>query len=81
MITARASRFDHWLESSLLESLLGSMRSNISDANEILGARGGANGGRYRATPGHIQPLSVQLNSTSGHVRDVWRLSEVPPKR
>ena len=29
----------------------------------------GANGDRCRATSGHAQPLSVQLNSTSGHIQ------------
>ena len=30
------------------------------------GAKRGANGGRYWAMPGHCQPLSAQLNGTSG---------------
>ncbi len=29
----------------------------------------GSQQGRYAATPGHHQPLSVQLNGTSGHAR------------
>ena len=33
------------------------------------GASRGANGVRHRATPGHVQPLSVQLDGTSGHLR------------
>jgi hypothetical protein len=43
--------------------------SNVREGNEISGANGGANRGRHRATPGHGQPLSVQLDSTSGHVQ------------
>jgi hypothetical protein len=30
------------------------------------GAKRGANSDRHRATPGHTQPLSVQVESTSG---------------
>jgi hypothetical protein len=43
--------------------------SNVSTANEIRGASWGANAGRHEATPGHSQPLSVQLDTTSGHAR------------
>ncbi len=44
-------------------------RSNISKANEIFGKpNGGANRDRCWATLGHIQPLLVQVNGTSGHV-------------
>jgi len=32
------------------------------------GAKRGANSDRCWATPGHVQPLSVQVNGTSGHV-------------
>jgi hypothetical protein len=44
-------------------------RSNISDVNEMPGAKWGANAGRYRATPGYDQRLSVQVNGTSGHTQ------------
>ena len=43
--------------------------SNISGANEFSGAGWGANGGRHRATPGHMEPLSVQLDSPPGHTK------------
>jgi hypothetical protein len=43
--------------------------SNISEANEISGSQAGANSGRHWATPGHGQPLSVQLDATPGHVQ------------
>jgi hypothetical protein len=29
-------------------------RPNVSEANQMPGARRGANGGRYPATPGHV---------------------------
>jgi len=35
----------------------------------LRGANWGANGDRHRATPGHVQPVSVQLNSLSGHTQ------------
>ena len=43
--------------------------SNISVANEILGAKLGANDHRHAATPGHVQPFSLQQNGTSAHIR------------
>ena len=56
--------------------------SNVSTANEIRGASWGANAGRHEATPGHSQPLSVQLDTTSGHARHrlatAWKC---PPKQ
>jgi hypothetical protein len=36
----------------------------------ILGAKLGANDHSYQATPGHFQPLRLQLDGTSGHT---WR--------
>jgi hypothetical protein len=51
-----------------LGSILRSIGLNVSDANEIPGSRR-ANVGRHWATPGRVQPLSVQLNATSGHTR------------
>jgi hypothetical protein len=35
----------------------------------FLGAKLGANDHRHVATPGHVQPLSLQLNGTLGHAR------------
>src|SRR5262249_10164453 len=35
----------------------------------FLGAKLGANDHSYRATPGHIQPLRLQLNGSSSHTR------------
>src|SRR5262249_23354947 len=34
----------------------------------LRGANWGANGDRYLATPGHFQPVSVQLDGTSGRI-------------
>jgi len=43
--------------------------SNMSEAHGMRGAKWGANSDRYGATPGHVQPLPVQLNGTSGHIQ------------
>jgi hypothetical protein len=42
---------------------------DVSGANDIGGAKRGANGGRCRATPGHPQPPPVRLNCTSSHIQ------------
>ena len=40
---------------------------NMGEAHGVTGEpNGGANRDRYQATPSHVQPVSVQLNSTSG---------------
>ena len=41
----------------------------LAKLTRFRGAKRGANVGRHWATPGHVQPLSVQLNATSGHTR------------
>ena len=50
-------------------SLLRSIIRTLAELMNSRGASWGANGGRHRATPGHIQPLSVQLDSPPGHTR------------
>lgn len=39
----------------------------LAPLTRFLGAKLGANDHRHRATPGHVQPLSSQLNGTPGH--------------
>jgi hypothetical protein len=56
-------------------------RSNVSYANEIGGAKRGANARRYRATPGHDQRLSVRVNGTLDHTQPHLATSGVPPKQ
>ena len=41
----------------------------LAKLTRFRGAKRGANAGRHWATPGHVQPLSVQLNATSGHTQ------------
>jgi hypothetical protein len=41
----------------------------VSGANEILGAKLGANAYRLQATPGDVQPRSSLLNCPSGHIQ------------
>ena len=43
--------------------------SIISGANEILGAKLGANTRRHQATPGHVQPRSSLAGSPQGHIQ------------
>jgi len=50
-------------------STLRSIIRTLAELTRSRGASRGANGVRHRATPGHVQPLSVQLDGTSGHVR------------
>ena len=56
-------------------------RPDMSEADEIAGSRR-ANVGRHRAAPGHVQPLSVQPDGTSGHTpAPVSDARGMPPKR
>jgi hypothetical protein len=48
---------------------IGFLSSNIRVPMRILGAKLGANDHSYRATPGHIQPLRLQLSGTSGDIQ------------
>jgi hypothetical protein len=52
---------------SLLEFTIAFDRSNISGANELSGSQSGSQRRQASGTLGHVQPLSVQLDSTSGH--------------
>jgi hypothetical protein len=58
--------------------------SIISDANEILGAKLGANTHRHQATPGHVQPQSWLVNCPSGDAQprpatEITRLTSEGP--
>jgi hypothetical protein len=41
----------------------------LASLTRLLGAKLGANDHRHRATSGHVQPLSLQLDDTSGHIQ------------
>jgi hypothetical protein len=57
------------LTRAIRESSLLSMAPHDGDARDCGRAKRGANDRRHGAAPGHVQPLSLQLNGTSGHVR------------
>jgi hypothetical protein len=42
---------------------------NVSGANEMRGAKRGANDGRHQATPSTVQRLSLQVNGTCSRVQ------------
>jgi hypothetical protein len=66
-LTARCS----WIRSrpapGIPASLPCSIVRTLARQTRFRGASWGANSGRYQATPSHCQPLSGQLDGTSGH--------------
>jgi len=64
LIDAQSKRIqsDHFLKDDLI-------RLQVAPVTIFRGANRGANDHSYRATPGHVQPLSLQRNGTSGYIR------------